>query len=111
MITTENFVNELKRRGCIVVYFPKYFSDTCRLEIFISTGWHIATAYIFDEFSVHTSENFSGLGFLKESLYRLFNDYAETPRSKRKSEEWLQKRGFVISEKELKYRRLKYFEC
>lgn len=111
MITTENFVNELKSWGCDVAYFPKYEFGTYRLEICSGSGYHIATANIYDEFCVHTSKNFAGLGFLKESLYRLFIDYAETPRSKRKSEEWLQKRAFIISEEDLKHRRLKYFEC
>lgn len=112
MITTEDFVNELKSWGCDVVYFPKYDFGTYRLEICNGSGWHIATANIYDEFCVHTNKNFAGLGFFgKEYLFRLFTDYAETPISERKNEEWLEKNGFKISEKELKYRRLKYFEC
>lgn len=111
MITTENFVNTLKGWGCTVAYFPKYVFDADRLVIITDFGYPIATVHIFDEFSVHTNKNFSGLGFSKERLYRLFVDYAETPISERKNEEWLEKNGFKISEKELKYRRLKYFEC
>lgn len=110
-MTTENFVNELKSRGYTIAYFPKYVFGTCTLEICSDSGRHIATAHIYDEFCVHTNKNFAGLGFSKEPLFRLFIDYAETPISKRNNEEWLEKRGFLISEKELKYRRLKYFEC
>lgn len=112
MITTEDFVNELKSWGCDVAYFPKYDFGTYRLEICNGSGWHIATANIYDEFCVHTNKNFADLGFFgKEYLFRLFTDYAETPISKRNNEEWLEKNGFIISEKDLKHRRLKYFEC
>lgn len=111
MITTEDFVNKLKAWGCTVAYFPKYVFDADRLVIITDFGYPIATVHIFDEFSVHTNKNFSGLGFSKEHFYKLFVDYAETPISERKNEEWLEKNGFKISEKELKYRRLKYFEC
>lgn len=112
MITTEDFVNTLKGWGCDVAYFPKYDIGADRLVICSGSGYSIATAHIYDEFCVHTNKNFSGLNFFsKESFYRLFVDYAETPISDRKNEEWLEKNGFAISEKELRNRRLKYFVC
>lgn len=112
MITTENFVNTLKSWGYGVFFCPSYAFDPDRLEIFDSSGYPIATADIYNEFCVHTNKNLAGLGFFsKESLHRLFVDYAETPRSKRNNKEWLEKNGFIIPEKELEYRRLKFFKC
>ena len=99
MITTENFVNTLKAWGCTVAYFPKYVFDADRLVIITDFGYPIATVHIFDEFSVHTNKNFSGLGFSKERLYRLFVDYAETPISERNNEEWLEKTALKFRKK------------